>query len=385
MPKRPSLSSRSGLENAYSHFVALAKASGEPLSPLHVGDTYLPPPEGCRMQDLSISEHPRLHQYSPIQGQSKLVHGIIEKIHTKEAVETTPSNVVVTAGATGGLFGLAASMIDPQDEVIMLAPYWPLFGNAIRHYGGVTKSLSIYDCLESPRDIEAHFDRLVTPRTVAIYWNTPHNPTGLVFSETLLKTLVACARKHDLWIVADEVYEHYTYGKPHIYSRQFAPERTISAYSFSKAFGMAGNRCGYLVGPDDIIHRTLATTRNSFYAVTTASQMSAVKALDGRGDRWAAETSVRYQDTGQRMANILNIPAPEGSTFLFLDVADKLQGRDLSILLENCARRGLLVAPGSSFGPFPTSVRICFTSAPPDVVLRGAEILAKEIEFLGMN
>ena len=99
------------------------------------------------MQDLSISEHPRLHQYSPIQGQSKLVHGIIEKIHTKEAVETTPSNVVVTAGATGGLFGLAASMIDPQDEVIMLAPYWPLFGNAIRHYGGVTKSLSIYDCL----------------------------------------------------------------------------------------------------------------------------------------------------------------------------------------------------------------------------------------------
>ena len=85
------------------------------------------------------------------------------------------------------------------------------------------------------------------------------------------------------------------------------------------------------------------------------------------------------------MANILNIPAPEGSTFLFLDVADKLQGRDLSILLENCARRGLLVAPGSSFGPFPTSVRICFTSAPPDVVLRGAEILAKEIEFLGMN
>ena len=85
------------------------------------------------------------------------------------------------------------------------------------------------------------------------------------------------------------------------------------------------------------------------------------------------------------MAQILDIDPPQGSTFLFLDVAEALNGRPLSILLENCARRGLLVAPGSSFGPFPTSVRICFTSAPPEVVLRGAEILAEEIEALGIN
>lgn len=376
---------RSGLENAYSHFVSLARNSGEPLSPLHVGDTYLPPPVGCRMEDLSLDTYPRLHQYSPIQGQSKLLDAIVQKVETKEGLAIDSSNVVVTAGATGGLFGLAAAMIEPGDEVLMLAPYWPLFGNSIRHYGGVTKALSVFDCLANPSDIEAIFDAVVTPRTVAVYWNTPHNPTGLVFPSSMLQSLAACARKHNLWIVADEVYEHYTYDVPHVYSRPIAPERTISAYSFSKAFGMAGNRCGYLVGPKEMIQRTLATTRNSFYAVTTAAQMAAVVALDGRGDQWAEGTKMVYQSTGTEMARILGVAPPQGSTFLFIDVGQALGDRSLTTFLEACANRGLLVAPGSSFGPFSNYIRICFTSAPPKVVLRGAEILAEEIERLGSN
>ena len=376
---------RSGLENAYSHFVSLARNSGEPLSPLHIGDTYLPPPVGCRMEDLTLDAYPRLHQYSPIQGQSKLLDAIVQKVEQKEGLAIDSTNVVVTAGATGGLFGLAAAMIEPGDEVIMLAPYWPLFGNSIRHYGGVTKALSVFDCLANPHNIEDIFDAIVTPRTVAVYWNTPHNPTGLVFPSSMLQSLAACARKHNLWIIADEVYEHYTYGGPHTYSRPIAPELTISAYSFSKAFGMAGNRCGYLVGPKEMIQRTLATTRNSFYAVTTAAQMAAIVALDGRGDRWAENTKVAYQATGAEMARILGVAPPQGSTFLFIDVGPSLGNRSLTTFLEACAKRGLLVAPGSSFGPFSNHIRICFTSAPPKIVLRGAEILAEEIERLGSN
>lgn len=385
MPKRPELTARSGLANAYSHFIALAKDSGEPLCPLHVGDTYMLPPNGCRMGDLSTDEYPRLHQYSPIQGQAALLDAIARKVERTENTATEHANIVVTAGATGGLFGLAASIIAPGDEVIMLAPYWPLFGNAIRHYGGETIPLSLFDCLQHGADVEALFDEIVTSKTVAVYWNTPHNPTGMVFPKSFLETLVRCARKHNLWIVADEVYEHYTFGCTHEYSRPLAPERTISAYSFSKAFGMAGNRCGYLVGPEAVIRRTLATTRNSFYAVTTASQMCAIRALDGRGEKWAAETSKKYEMTGRKMAEIMEVSPPQGSTFLFINAADALKGRSLSPLLENCARRGLLVAPGSSFGPFPNSIRICFTSAPPNVVLRGAEILKEEIESLGSN
>jgi aspartate/methionine/tyrosine aminotransferase len=382
MPKPPLKENQSGLKNAYSQYAELAKSSGSPLSPLHVGDTYLPPAIGCRMQDLSISEYPRLHQYAPVQGRSDLIAGIAKYRQQREGLLPSNDEIVVTAGATGGLFGLASALIEPGDEVIMLAPYWPLFGNAIRHYGGTTKSLSVFDCLNAPDEIESQLAALITPKTVAIYWNTPHNPTGLVLPESWLNTFTRFAVSNNLWIVADEVYEHYAFESPHVYSRPLAPERTVSAYSFSKAYGMAGNRCGYLIGPAPVIKSVMSTTRNSFYAVTTSAQVAALRALDGRGDAWAAQSAKAYAQTGREMAEILKIAPPQGSTFLFLDVAKVLDGRPLDTLLERCARRGLLVAPGSSFGDFPNAIRICFTSAKPEVVLNGARTLREEIDAI---
>lgn len=382
MPKPPLKESQSGLKNAYSQYADLAKSSGVPLSPLHVGDTYLSPAIGCRMEDLSISDYPRLHQYAPVQGRSDLIAGIAKYRYKREGLLPSHDEIVITAGATGGLFGLASALIKPGDEVIMLAPYWPLFGNAIRHYGGTTTSLSVFDCRNAPEDIESQLTALITHKTVAVYWNTPHNPTGLVLPEAWLKIFAKVAVAHNLWIVADEVYEHYAFEAPHVYSRPLAPERTISAYSFSKAYGMAGNRCGYLIGPAPVIKSVMSTTRNSFYAVTTSAQVAALRALDGRGDAWAAESAKGYAQTGREMADILGIEPPQGSTFLFLDVSDILNGRSLDILLERCARRGLLVAPGSSFGDFPNAIRICFTSAQPEVVLNGARILKEEMDAI---
>ena len=334
------------------------------------------------MENLSIADYPRLHQYSPVQGRKDLIEGIQTYRMKREGLRPEYDEIVVTAGATGGLFGLASALISPGDEVIMLAPYWPLFGNAIRHYGGTTRSLSIFDCLAQPDALEELLTALITPQTVAIYWNTPHNPTGMVLPKEWVETFVDVARAHNLWIVADEVYEHYAFENVHVYSRPLAPERTISAYSFSKAFGMAGNRCGYLIGPAPVMKNVMSTTRNSFYSVTTSAQIAALNALDGRGDKWAAESARMYNDTGRKMAEILKIPPPQGSTFLFLDVESALDGRPLDHLLLRCARRGLLVAPGGSFGEFDTSIRICFTSAPPEVVLAGAQILREEIDAI---
>ena len=383
MPKPPLKVNKSGLKNAYSQYVQLAQQSGRPLSPLHVGDTYLPPADGCRMEDLSLEDYPRLHQYSPVQGRTDLIKGIQDYRLEREGLRPEFNEIVVTAGATGGLFGLASALVNPGDEVIMLAPYWPLFGNAIRHYGGTTRSLSIFDCQAQSDNLESLLTSLINQRTVAIYWNTPHNPTGMVMPKAWLETFADVARAHNLWIVADEVYEHYAFDDVHVYSRPLAPERTISAYSFSKAFGMAGNRCGYLVGPSPVIKSVMSTTRNSFYSVTTSAQIAALRALDGRGDAWAAKSAKMYQDTGRKMADILKIPPPQGSTFLFLDVESALNGRPLDHLLQRCAKRGLLVAPGGSFGEFDTSIRICFTSAPPEIVLTGAQILQEELESIG--
>jgi aspartate/methionine/tyrosine aminotransferase len=173
------------------------------------------------------------------------------------------------------------------------------------------------------------------------------------------------------------VYEHYVYEGEHVYARALAPERTLSAWSFSKAYGMAGNRCGWVVGPAEAVAQMRKVSTHSFYSAPTASQLAGLRALRGPGLKWAAMAAAQYRDTGRRVAARLGVPPPQGSSFLFIDVARHLDERGLPGFLERCVEKRLLVAPGPSFGPFPHHVRLCFTCSPPDVVLRGAEVLAR--------
>jgi N-succinyldiaminopimelate aminotransferase len=273
-----------------------------------------------------------------------------------------------------------ACLVSPGDEVLLIAPYWPLMSNAVRAMGGKPVPVPFIDVASDPASAVATVEAHRTARTVAIYWNTPNNPTGRVIPSAWLGALAHWARDHDLWIVADEVYEHYTYtDTAHQYSRPLAPDRTIAAHSFSKAYGMAGNRCGYLTGPEKVMDAVHKVTRCTFYCVPTAAQLAAAHALAGPGDRWAAEAAAQYAKSGRAAAKRLGVPAPQGSTFLFFDIADHLDTRGLPGFLEDCANDGLLVAPGSSFGPYPTHIRVCFTAVAPAVTARGIEVLASHL------
>ena len=183
-------------------------------------------------------------------------------------------------------------------------------------------------------------------------------------------------RQNDLWILADEVYEDYVYDGEHAYARTVAPERTFSVHSFSKAFGMAGNRCGYVAGPAAAIKKLRKVAVHTFYSAPTAAQLAALQALDGRGDAWIADVKTQYIASGFAAADRLGIARPQGSQFLFLDVADHLDDRGLMGFLEDCVDRGLFLAPGPSFGPYPTHVRLCYTSAPPPIVEQGVAVIA---------
>jgi N-succinyldiaminopimelate aminotransferase len=218
-----------------------------------------------------------------------------------------------------------------------------------------------------------------TARTAALYLSSPNNPTGFVVPGAWVAALVDWAARADLWIITDEVYEDYVYAGSHAYARALAPERTFSAHSFSKAFGMAGNRCGFVAGPAEAMNYLCKVSTHSFYSTPTASQLAACRALDGRGDAWVRDVRGRYLESGSRAAQRLGLEPPMGGTFLFVDVAERLDERGLAGFLEDCADRGLFLAPGPSFGAYPTHVRVCFTSAPPDVVAAGIELLAKLI------
>ena len=353
----------------------LATYRGE-VYPLHVGDTWMEPAEGCRMEDLKVAEHPGMHRYAPPPGIPSLLDAIAERVRQRTGVPTERENLLVTTGATGGLSVVAGAILAPGDEVLLLAPHWPLITGIVQSFHGVAVDVPFFGAADSPETAVEAVRARKTSRTVALYLNTPSNPVGQVIPRAWIEALVAWAQSEDLWILADEVYEDYVYGGEHTYTRPLAPERTFAAHSFSKAYGMAGNRCGYIAGPAAAVAELRKIGLHSFYSTPTAAQLAAVNVLGPRGDAWVARARELYQQIGEKTAARLGLPAPKGSSFLFFDVAEHLDETGLGGFLERCVDRGLFLSPGSSFGPYPTHVRLCFTAAAPDVTERGVEALA---------
>lgn len=356
----------------------LATHAGE-IYPFHVGDTWMEPAVGCRMQDVSVEEHPGMHRYTSVHGLPALLDGIVERVRARTGEAVDREQVLVTAGATGGLAAAVGALTSPGDEVLILAPFWPLIAGMVRAFHGVPVPVPFVGVADGPESAAEIVERHVTPRTVALYVSTPNNPSGRLIPEPWLAALAEVARAHDLWLLSDEVYEDYVYDGVHVPLRPMAPERTLSAHSFSKAYGMAGNRVGYLVGPADALAQVRKVSTHTYYSAPTAAQIAAARALDGAADDWLAHARRTYGEVGAAVAGRLGVPAPQGSTFLFLDVAQYLDDRGLGGLLEDLVDEGLLLAPGDSFGPYPTHLRLCFTATPPDVTMRGVERLARRL------
>jgi len=354
------------------------KAERNPI-PLHIGDTWMEPPAGCRMEDLRVAEHPGMHRYTPVAGLPALRERIAVLQTARTGLQTSRRQVLITAGATSGLAAAVGALVAPGEEVLLAAPYWPLIAGAVRAFNAEPIAVPLMTHVDSAEAAVACFERLRSERTAAVYWNTPHNPTGRVMPREWLSALSDWATSHDLWILSDEVYEDYVYAGEHVHTRPLAPEHTIAAHSFSKSYGMTGNRCAYLAGPADAMEAIQRITTNLHYSACTASQLAALKALDGPGQRWVDAAREQYAELGRHAAAALGLPAPEGSTFLFPEVSSALDERGLPGLLSDLAERGVLVAPGPTFGPYPEHLRLCFTSAEPDAVRRGIDILAERL------
>ncbi|MBY0401047.1 pyridoxal phosphate-dependent aminotransferase, partial [Myxococcota bacterium] len=365
----------------YSPFADRIHGHPGPIFPLHVGDTWRDPFVGARNQDIDAESAPRLHAYCDTRGLPSLIEVVRDKLRKRNGLVHEPDEILITAGATGGLAALAGAALAPGDEILILAPFWPLIRGIAQSFRARPVEVPFFDRVHSLDEAVTAVSTRLSPRSRVLYVSTPSNPTGRMIPGDWLEALAELARRHDLWIFSDEVYEDYAYSGPqareHVSIGRFAPERTASVYSVSKSYAMAGQRIGYLAGPEPIVANARKIATHVYYHAPVVGQHTARIALE-RGADWLAANREADCAVGREVARLLDLPEPEGGTFLFLDVRTRLDERGMPGLLEDCFAEGVLVAPGHSCGTdYAHWIRISYTAAPADRVLEAARRLRR--------
>lgn len=388
MPRPPQSSSATSSlsDRVYGALLDEAKRRPGPVHLLNVGDTYLEPMPAARAEAQRTAEHPRLHNYAPVQGEPALLDAILARVKRVHAVALERQNLQVMSGATGGFTVVATALLEPGDEVIVLAPFWPLIRGIVASRSARPVELPFYTRLDEPGfDAEALLESAITPATVAVYVNSPNNPTGRVLSGAVVDALARVVNRHNLWLWCDEAYEELWYGAarpPAIWARDDLGERAIACHTLSKSHALAGSRLGYTHGPASVMPAIRGAQTFLTYCAPRPLQLGGARALS-EGDGWVDETRRLYAEAGRRAASTLGLPQPQGGTFLFFDARPFFrQGEDIGGFLRRCLDAGVLLTPGAASGQdYESWARLCFTAIAPgeldDALARLAPVLAR--------
>ncbi|MGL4609100.1 MAG: pyridoxal phosphate-dependent aminotransferase, partial [Trueperaceae bacterium] len=219
-------------------------------------------------------------QYAPLPGMPHLIEILAQKMSEALGVSLEPTqNIQITVGATEGLFATMQALLNPGDEVILFEPFYDAYPADVLMAGGIPK----YIPLQPQRDGTWQFDkeelkRTCSLKTKVILINTPHNPTGKVFSKEELVFLLQLAQEHDFFIISDEVYEHITFT-PHLSTASLpeAFERTLTISSIGKTFSVTGWKIGWIVAPEQLIHAVRMAHQWIPFAVATPLQIASAK------------------------------------------------------------------------------------------------------------
>jgi aspartate aminotransferase len=302
--------------------------------------------------------------YTASTGIPSLRKAIFQKVVTENKL-SVPDNdhVVVTNGGMHGLYILFRSILEPGDEVILPDPMWTEIAENIRLGGGKPVPVELQE-VEGYRYDPGAIEAAITPRTRAIFINTPHNPTGAVLGTEALERIAALAEKHDLLLISDEAYEHVIYDNvPHVSlgSLPAARNRTISVFTMSKTYAMSGLRLGYLAIPDPhLLDRIKKLVRCTINGVNSVTQHGAAAALTGPQDATRSMT-LEYQQrrdilySALEEAPYLQAFKPAGAFYLWARIQPDWPGYggirdDWSVTNYLIDKAGIGSAPGSAFG-----------------------------------
>ncbi|MCL6597750.1 MAG: pyridoxal phosphate-dependent aminotransferase [Alicyclobacillus macrosporangiidus] len=313
-------------------------------------------------------------RYTPSAGTLDLRRAIAAKLMEENGLLYKPEQIVVSNGAKHSLFNVFLTICDPGDEVILPAPYWVSYPEQIRLSGATPV---IVPCDESTgfKITPDQLERAITPRTRAFLLNSPSNPTGAVYSEAELQALGEVLLRHDIYIVADEIYERLVYGVKHVSLAALVPDlmpRTIVVNGFSKAFAMTGWRLGYIAAPLDIAKAVDSLQSHSTGSPSTISQAAGVAALRSFEPQMVAEFERRRNRLVQGLRELPGVECliPDGAFYVFPNVSKLLTARwdgqvigTATRLCELLLEQELVATvPGEAFGA-PNNIRLSYATA----------------------
>jgi aspartate aminotransferase len=328
------------------------RAEGLQVHSLHGGEPYFETPDDIKYAAFKALVENYTH-YAPSSGVLPLRKALVEKLAVKNKIKVTTDEVIATVGGSQGLYGAFQSVLDPGDDALVFSPYWTPIGDLVT--GAQARPLSVPSTTARRNGIRKTLEQFSTPKTRAIYYNTPQNPSGLVFTRAEAEEVAAFALERDLIVIADEAYEDLVYEGEHfsIASLPGMAERTITCFTFSKTYAMTGWRGGYAQAPEPFMTALRKIVLYSTNGVSTPVQYAMLQALKTPD----SEIEYRREEYRKRRALLLEglnfcglaCEPPAGAFYAFPNVEKihKNSRTAAEILLD---KAHIATIPGSVFG-----------------------------------
>jgi aspartate aminotransferase len=328
------------------------RATGQIVHAFHGGEPFFDTPETVKYAMMKALVENRT-RYAPSSGIEPLREAIAKKLKEKNRIDATADDVIITAGGAHALFVAFQAILNPGDDVLLFSPYWTPIKDMVT--GAEARALLVPTGPARRNGLTKTLEEFSTPHTRAIYYNTPQNPSGTVFSRSEAEEVAAFAKKHDLIVIADEAYEDLVYEGDHvsIASLPGMAERTISTYTFSKTYGMTGWRIGYAVAKDPFMSALRKLVLYSVNGVSTPTQWAALEALSIPQEKIDARREQYRERRDLLVAGLLDAglecAVPEGAFYAFPNVSNlnKDSRKVASMLLD---KAHVATIPGVVFG-----------------------------------
>ena len=359
------------------------KAAGRPVIGFGAGEPDFPTPDYIVEAAAGATKVVANHRYTPTPGLPDLREAIVAKTKRDSNYEITVDQVLVTNGGKQSVYQAFATIIDPGDEVLLPSPFWTTYPECVKLAGGVTVEVFADETQNYLVTVE-QLEAARTPKTKALLFCSPSNPTGSVYSPAQVKAIGEWAVKHNIWIISDEIYEHLLYDGATAPSLPVIvpaiAETCIIINGVAKTYAMTGWRVGWMIGPKDVIKAATNLQSHLTSNVSNVSQRAAIAALTGNLDA-VHEMGEAFDRRRKLIVGLLNeipgfeCPMPTGAFYVYPSVKGVL-GKTIrgktpttsaelaTMLLEEVE---VAAVPGEAFGPS-GYLRFSYATSDADIV-----------------